>query len=409
MSTKKVIPGSEVFLNSDLSYLKKKNIALVSNYSAVDSSLIPTIELLNNSQELNISTLLAPEHGLWGNFQAGENVPLQKDKRTGLPVLSLYDQSAPGSINLPDNTDERMRTFDVSDSGKKIDKTVLKNIDTIILDLQDVGTRIYTYISTMGYLMGSISGTDIELIILDRPNPITGGDIEGPILEYPEYSSFVGFYSIPVRHGMTIGELALMFNSEIYSNNVRLLVVGSENWKREMWFDQTGLEWVKPSPNLPALTSATVYPGMVFLEGTNLSEGRGSVNPFEIFGAPWIKGVVISEELNRKNLKGVKFGEISFRPAFSKYSGEDCSGVRIFITDRNEYSPFETMLNILSVIKEIYPDDLIIHKEYFNMIAGNSWISQKIDKGSNVKSIMNSYQDGLSEFFEYRKKYLLYD
>ncbi|MCK5005729.1 MAG: DUF1343 domain-containing protein, partial [Candidatus Aminicenantes bacterium] len=186
MSKKKVKPGVEVFLNGDLSRLKGKNIALVSNYSATDSSLVPTIELLNNTHELNLSTLLAPEHGLWGKFQAGENVPLQKDKRTGLPVLSLYDQSDPKSIKLPDNTDDRMRTFDISDAGKKINKIVLKDIDTIVLDLPDVGTRIYTYISTMGYLMESISGTEKELIILDRPNPITGDFIEGPMLEYPE-------------------------------------------------------------------------------------------------------------------------------------------------------------------------------------------------------------------------------
>ncbi len=409
MSKKNVKPGVEVFLSGDLSRLKGRNIALVSNYSATDSSLVPTIELLNNKPDLNISTLLAPEHGLWGKFQAGENVPLQKDKRTGLPVLSLYDQSNPESIKLPDNTDERMRTFDISDAGKKINKLALKDIDTIILDLQDVGTRIYTYISTMGYLMESISGTEKELIILDRSNPITGSYIEGPMLEYPEYSSFVGFYSIPVRHGMTIGELALLFNREIYSSNVNLSIISVENWERKMWFDQTGLQWVKPSPNLPSLTSAIVYPGMVFLEGTNVSEGRGTTNPFEVFGAPWMEGMTVSEELNRKNLKGVKFTEIFFRPSFSKYSGEDCSGVKIFITDRNEFSPFETMLNIISVIKKTSPDNLIIHTKYFDMIAGNSWISQKINNGLAVNSIVGSYQDGLSEFSEYRKKYLLYD
>ncbi len=207
MSEKRVKPGVEKFLSSDLSQLKGKKIALVSNYSATDSSLIPTIELLNNSKDLDISILLSPEHGLWGKFQAGENVPEQNDKRTGLPVLSLYDQSIPSSADLPEDIDKRMRIFDISDSGKKINKIALENIDTIILDLQDVGTRIYTYISTMGYLMESLSGTDKELIIFDRPNPITGKYIEGPVLEYPNYSSFVGFYSIPVRHGMTMVNL----------------------------------------------------------------------------------------------------------------------------------------------------------------------------------------------------------
>lgn len=409
MIEKKVKPGVEVFLSGDLSRLKRKSIAVLSNYSAADSSLVPTIELLNNRDELNITTLLAPEHGLWGKYQAGENVPSQTDKSTGLPVLSLYDQSDPTSADLPDNTDERMRSFDTIASGKKINTKAISDIDTIILDLQDIGVRIYTYISTMGYLMGSISGSNKELIILDRPNPITGSRMEGPVLEYPQYSSFVGFYSIPVRHGMTIGELASLFNKEIFSSNVRLKIIKTGNWERNMWFDQSGLNWINPSPNIPTLKTATVYPGMVFLEGTNISEGRGTTIPFEVFGAPWTDGKDISEELNRKELDGVLFRETYFKPTFSKYSGEDCSGVRIFVTDRDKYSPFNTMLHVMSVIRQLYPDHLELYKGYFDKIAGNSWLSEKLTQGIKVEKIESMYERELSDFAENREKYLLYD
>lgn len=409
MDKKKVIPGVNVFVRSLSPNLRRKNVALISNYSAADSALVPTIELLYNRDELNITTLLAPEHGLRGEFQAGENVPPHKDRNTGLPVLSLYDQSKPVSSALPDDIDERMRNFDITDSGKKINSEVLKDIDTIILDLQDVGTRIYTYISTMGYLMGSISGSDKELIILDRPNPVTGSRIEGPVLEYPEYSSFVGFYAVPVRHGMTIGELAMLFNKEIFADNVHLKIIKAENWERNSWFDQSGLNWINPSPNIPTLKTATVYPGMVFLEGTNISEGRGTTIPFELFGAPWTDGKVISEELNRIGLNGVLFREAYFKPTFSKYSGENCSGVRIFVTDRDEYSPFVTMLHIIYVLKQLYTDHLELYKKYFDKIAGNSWLSEKLIQGTKVENIEDIYKKDLSKFGENREKYLLYE
>ncbi len=409
MKNTKVVPGIDVFLRGDLSHLKNRKIAVVSNYSSLNSDIVPTIELLHEKKELNITSLYAPEHGLWGKFQAGEDVPSYIDENTGLPVFSLYDQSREKEIPLSDNMDERMRSFDISDSGKIINQKELQNIDTIIFDLQDIGTRIYTYISTLGYLMQAVSGTDIELIILDRPNPITGTHIEGPVLEYPGYSSFIGFYSIPVRHGLTMGELALLFNDQIYSNSVKITIIKAKNWKRNIWFDQSGLTWINPSPNIPTLNSATVYPGMVFLEGTNISEGRGTTIPFEIFGAPWINGKMVSYELAKKKIKGVEFRETFFTPAFSKYSGESCSGIRLFVTDRNNYSPFITILHILKTTKEIYPDKMLIYKKYFNMTAGNSWLHDKILSGSNIEDIVDLYQKRLSEFGKNREKYFLYD
>ncbi|MEN8221899.1 MAG: DUF1343 domain-containing protein [Acidobacteriota bacterium] len=408
MKQKKIRYGIDSFVNTNLSVHRNKRVALLSNYSATDSGLNLTIKLLSNCNDLNLTTLLAPEHGLTGKYQAGENVPEYIDRRTGLPVISLYDQTSDISSGLPENIDERMRNFDTSEAGKKIDPDILENIDLIILDIQDIGTRIYTYISTMGYLMEALAGTGKELLILDRPNPITGTRFEGPVLQYPEFFSFVGFYSIPVRHGMTIGELALMFNDKLYSNKVRISIEKTVNWKRDMWLDHFGANWISPSPNMPTLNTAAVYPGMVFLEGTNISEGRGTTTPFEQFGAPWLDGYSLSEELNKKKMSGVIFHETVFRPVFSKYSGTDCSGVKILVSDREKFSPFKTMLQVLSTIEELQPGKLVIYDKYFNKIAGNSTIAAMLLNGEKPEQIIRSYEKDLSEFKKYCKKYYLY-
>ncbi len=409
MEQEKIRFGIDSFMSYNVSVHKGKRAALLSNYSATDSKLRRTIDLLSRKKDLKLTTLLAPEHGIHGNYQAGQNVPEYIDRNTGLPVISLYDQSTEQSKILPDDIDERMRSFDTSDSGKKISPDALENIDLIILDLQDIGTRIYTYISTMGYLMEVLAGTDKELLILDRPNPITGTRFEGPVLQFPEYSSFIGFYSIPVRHGLTIGELALMFNDKLYSNKVRIHIVKTVNWKREMWFDNFGANWVNPSPNIPTLKTATVYPGMVFLEGTNLSEGRGTTTPFELFGAPWLDGYNLSEELNKKDINGVFFQDIVFSPVFSKYSGKDCQGIRIHISDRDKFAPFRTMLHILTTIEELQPGKLIIYDKYFNKMVGNSAITAMLLNGEKPDQITGSFEKGLSEFRQDCKKYFLYE
>ncbi len=408
LKKRKVVPGIDVFFKKYIKKFRGKNIALISNYASVNTDLESTIYLLNNVRHLNIKLLLAPEHGIYGNFQAGENVPDYKDKKTGLPVISLYNQRSDKLSDLPNDIDERMRNFDTSSDGKKIDPIILKDIDLIILDLQDIGTRIYTYISTMGYLMEVLKSTGKELLILDRPNPITGTRFEGPILQYPKYSSFVGFYSIPVRHGLTIGELALFFNEKIFSNKVDLTLIHSHNWHREMWFDDTGTNWVSPSPNIPSLQSAIVYPGMVFLEGTNISEGRGTTQPFEIFGAPWIDGIKLTEILNRKQLKGVVFREKYFIPTFSKYSGEKCSGVQIFVTDRDIFSPFVSMLHILTTIHQLYPEKVVFHKNYFNKIMGTPKILKMIESGTNVSEITETYKNELDDYIKDIKRFYVY-
>jgi len=301
------------------------------------------------------------------------------------------------------NIDEYMRSFDAT-NGEKIPNEV----DVLIFDIQDVGTRIYTYIATMAYCMQTCAEVDIDFIVLDRPNPINGLDMEGPTLEYPEYSSFVGLYPIPIRHGMTVGELAELFNDRIFERKVNLTVIPMENWKRDMWYDETALPWVIPSPNMPTLNTATVYPGQVFIEGTDLSEGRGTTKPFELFGAPWIDGHELTKKLNELNLPGVAFREAWFTPIFSKYRGELCGGSQIHVTDREEYRPFETTLYIIETTMNMYPDEFEFNEKHFDRLAGNSWVRENLQNNIPVKSIVNRYGNDLKEFSSTRELYLIY-
>jgi uncharacterized protein YbbC (DUF1343 family) len=285
---------------------------------------------------------------------------------------------------------------------------MVESIDVLVFDIQDVGTRIYTYVATMAYCMEACAENDIEFIVLDRPNPINGIDLEGPLLEYPEYSSFVGLYPVPVRHGMTVGELAHYFNDKFFTKKADLKVIPMEGWRRELWFDQTTLPWVIPSPNMPTLKTATVYPGQVFLEGTNVSEGRGTTKPFELFGAPWIDGFRLVEELNRLNLPGVKFREAWFTPTFSKFQGELCGGAQIHVVERNQYKSFDTSLHIIQTIMDIYPDKFKFHGDYFDKIMGTSKVRKSLEKGVVVRNVIQSYSQELESFSKQIKSYFLY-
>ena len=321
-STKDIIvveTGLDVFLKNHLALVKGKRVGLVTNPTGVDRELQNIVDLFLSHLDINIVALYGPEHGVRGNAQAGQYVPFYMDEIYKIPVFSLYGQSLKPDPGMLKNMDEYMRTFDTSDTGKFPDSTMKGSLDLMIFDIQDIGTRIYTYIATMAYSMQACADANIPFIVLDRPNPINGLVMEGPILEFPEFSSFVGVYPIPVRHGMTPGELALMFNDRFFETKVDLTVIPLAGWKRNMWFDETGLSWVIPSPNMPALKTATVYPGQVFLEGTNISEGRGTTKPFEFFGAPWIDGHKLSQKLNILELPGVTFREAWFTPTFSKY------------------------------------------------------------------------------------------
>lgn len=404
----KVNLGVEVFLEERLDLVKGKRVGLITNPSGVDSQLRSIIDLFYKNPDINLVALYGSEHGLKGNAQPGEYVPFYVDKQYNIPVFSLYGQSRKPVPGMLKNIDQYMRSFDTLIESKIPEDLMIEGLDVMVFDIQDVGTRIYTYLATMAFCMEACAQNNIEFIVLDRPNPINGNILEGPILEYPEYSTFVGLYPIPVRHGMTAGELAKLYNDKFLKKKVSLTVIPMKGWERGMWYDETSLPWVIPSPNMPSLHTATVYPGQVFLEGTNISEGRGTTRPFEIFGAPWIESQVLAEKLNALRLPGVVFREAWFIPTFSKYKGESCGGVQIHVLDRNTYRPFESTLCIITTIKALYPDEFKFHPEYFDNIMGNSKVREALERGERVEEIIKNYQAELDHFTEFRKPYLLY-
>jgi len=400
--------GVEVFLKSRLDLVKGKKVGLITNPSGVDSRLRSVIDLFRAADGIDVVALYGPEHGVRGNAQAGEYVPFYFDDKFGLPVFSLYGQSQKPAPGMMKDIDEYMRSFDTTEAGKIPENAMIRDVEAMIFDIQDVGTRVYTYIATMAYTMQAAAESGIDFIVLDRPNPINGKDMEGPVLEYPEHSSFVGLYPIPERHGMTVGELARMFNDRFLEKKVNLTVIPMEGWRREAWLDETGLPWVIPSPNMPTLDTATVYPGQVLIEGTNISEGRGTTRPFELFGAPWIDGYALAGRLNELGLVGVSFREAWFTPAFSKFAGEMCGGAQVHVADRNLYRPFETALHIIKTIREMYPEKFEFHPDYFDKVAGTAKIRVAIEQEVAVAEILRSYEAGLSAFAAERQPYLLY-
>jgi len=405
---RRVTLGCENFLENHLDLVRGKRAGLVTNPTGVDSKLQSLIDLFYKNPDIDLVALYGPEHGLRGNAHAGEYVPFYVDEKYNLPVFSLYGQSlAPDAGTLRD-IDAHMRAFDTVAEGKLPERSMIEGVDVLVFDIQDVGTRIYTYVATMAYCMQVCAHYDLEFIVLDRPNSINGKDVEGPILEYPEFSSFVGLYPIPVRHGMTIGELAQLFNNQFLTRSANLKVIPMRGWKRELWYDQLSLPWVAPSPNMPTLRTATVYPGQVFLEGTNISEGRGTMKPFELFGAPWIDGNILEKDLNRLHLPGVKFKGEQFKPAFSKYEGEICRGIQIQVVDRNSYKPFEVALHIIKAIKNRYPQQFQFHTDYFDKIMGTASVRQVIEKGEKIEKISKGHQSQLDAFAKLRKSYFLY-
>jgi uncharacterized protein YbbC (DUF1343 family) len=409
----RVKPGIEVFLEKHLDLVKGKRVGLITNPTGTDSRLVTAIDLFLANPSVKLVALYGPEHGVRGDAQAGQYVPFYVDRKYGipeynLPVFSLYGQSMKPDPGMLKNIDEFMRSFDTKETGKIPEAAMVEGLDVMIFDIQDVGTRVYTYVATMAYAMQAVAENGIEFVVLDRPNPVNGEDMEGPILEYPEFSSFIGLFPIPERHGMTMGELAGLFNDKFLARKARLTVVPMEGWKREMWFDETGLPWVIPSPNMPTLDTATVYPGMVAIEGTNISEGRGTTKPFELFGAPWIDGFDLAKTLNGLGLAGVRFREAWFTPSFSKFQGLLCGGCQVHVTDRAAFRPFATALQIIKTVREAYPGKFEFHADYFDQVMGTASVRKALEAGTGVAAILESIQPGLEAFAELRKAYLLY-
>ncbi len=409
----KVKPGVEVFLAKHLDLVKGKRVGLITNPTGTDSRLATTVDLFLENPEVKLVALYGPEHGVRGDAQAGQYVPYYVDRKYGLPeynlpVFSLYGQSMKPEVGMLKNIDEFMRSFDTKETGKAPEGAMVEGIDVMIFDIQDVGTRVYTYVATMAYSMQAAAENGIEFIVLDRPNPVNGEDMEGPILEYPEFSSFIGLFPVPERHAMTIGELARLFNDKFLARKAKLTVVPMEGWTREMWFDRTGLPWVIPSPNMPTLDTATVYPGLVMIEGTNVSEGRGTTKPFEFFGAPWIDGFDLTRSLNGLGLPGVRFREAWFTPSFSKFQGQLCGGCQVHVTDRRAFRPFATALHIIKTVRDSYPGKFEFHTDYFDQVMGTASVRQALEAGIPVATILANIGPGLAAFAELRKPYLLY-
>ncbi|MFC7392871.1 exo-beta-N-acetylmuramidase NamZ domain-containing protein [Scopulibacillus cellulosilyticus] len=380
--------GIDRLLNEKKDLLKGKRVGLITNPTGVNQKLESDVDLLFHDPDIKLVALYGPEHGVRGSAQAGEQVDKYIDEETGLPVYSLYGDT------------------------KKPTPEMLKNVDALVFDIQDVGTRYYTYISTMAYAMQAAHENHIPFIVLDRPNPIGGTHVEGPVLD-PKYASFVGLYPIPIRHGMTVGELAGYLNKE-YHINADLTVVKMKGWKREMSYSDTNLSWVMPSPNMPAEDTALVYPGTGLLEGTNISEGRGTTRPFELMGAPFINGLKLAQHLNDLHLPGVIFRDASFTPTFSKYSGQLVHGVQIHVIDKQTYEPVITGLSIIKTIHDMYPDKFQFSAEdkngisQFDRLVGNGWIRKDINAGVSIQSMEKKWQPASKQFEKKRKKYLLY-
>ncbi len=408
MKSNRIKLGVDVFLDDRVGLFKGQRVGLITNQTGVSSSSESTAELFNNHPGIDLVALFGPEHGMRGDAQAGEYVPFYIDKKLNLPVFSLYGQSKKKEPDFLLKIDETMRTFDTEDSEKYPALEMLQDIDVLVFDIQDVGTRIYTFLATMAFSMLSAAKKNISFVVLDRPNPINGVTMEGPILEYPKYSSFVGLYPIPVRHGMTLGELAVLFNENYLEHKVDLSVVPMRGWAREQWFDETNLTWINPSPNMPFLTTATVYPGQVFLEGTNISEGRGTAKPFELFGAPWIDGDDLLKELNGLSIPGVFFKDVKFTPTFSKYRRELCSGCRIHVVNREKYSPLKTSLLIIKTVMDMYPDAFEFYSDYFDKIIGTAKVREFLECKKNIDQIVENFKKNLVVFKAKRKPYLLY-
>ncbi|WP_281659204.1 DUF1343 domain-containing protein [Halobacillus sp. Cin3] len=380
--------GVEVLLDDKKDLIEGKKVGLITNPTGVDKELNSIVDLLHKDEDVDLTALYGPEHGVRGSAQAGEYVKFYTDEQTGLPVYSLYGET------------------------RKPTPEMLEDIDVLMFDIQDVGTRFYTYIYTMAYAMEAAQENDIPFIVLDRPNPISGDTVEGPVLDM-NYQSFVGNYPVPLRHGMTVGELALLFNEE-YDIGADLEVVQMKGWKRKMDYDDTGLSFVAPSPNMPTVDTAYVYPGAALIEGTNVSEGRGTTRPFELIGAPFINSTELAAAMNANHLPGVMFRAASFTPSFSKHAGELSHGVQIHVTDRDEYKAVETGLTLVKTIHDLYPDDFAFRAEnssgisFFDYLIGNGWVRDAVENGRSVEDIQEEWEEDLEDFNDLREDYLLY-
>ena len=383
-----LLTGLDMLEKEDFKLLHNKDIGLVINHTSLNNHGIHILELLSNNNNIRIKSIFTPEHGLKGNFSAGEKIADIFNKKLGVDIISLYGDKKEPALS------------DIS------------NLDYIIFDIQDIGSRYYTYISTLTHILNAASKANISVIVLDRPNPL-GRKVFGPTIS-PEFYSFVGMHSIPVRHGMTIGELALMINNEnwLQSGKTVDLVI----YKIENWDTNPGYFSIPPSPNIPDFTTALVYNGMCLLEGTNLSEGRGTKTPFLLFGAPWMNSKEILEELINHHFFGVRFYQKTFKPVsiqgvaqYPKYQDQLCQGIQITVIDKNQIDPLEIAISILKIVYKNHPNNFSFNNNNFiSKLYGSDDIKINIINKDSISIISNSWARDSAEFIIQRKPYLLY-
>lgn len=382
--------GSTRLLGS--SKLKGRKVGIVSNPASVDARYTHITDALLHAHDVTLGAIFGPQHGFRSDVQDNMiETPHANDCRRKVPVFSLYSETREPTAEM------------------------LRHIDVMVVDLQDIGARIYTYIYTMANCLRACARHDIDIIVCDRPNPIGGVDVEGPML-VPGNESFVGQFPIPMRHGMTIGELARFFN-EYFDINAPLEVIDMDGWSRSMYFDQTGLPFVMPSPNIPTLDSAIVYPGTVLFEGTNVSEGRGTTRPFELIGAPWVEAELFAQQMNARKLPGVHFRAAVFEPTFQKHAKTTCGGCQIHVLDRTTFKPVVTGVALIDAIKAAGPNDFAWRKppyeyehdkEPIDILAGSPALREAIDAGQKAEQLVPVWEEDSKGFAKVRAEYLVY-
>lgn len=384
--------GIERLLDERIDLLKGARIGLVCNQASVNHEFHHAADLLHQHPKINLTTLFGPQHGIRGDVQDNMiETEHATDRTTGLPIYSLYSETREPSEEM------------------------LREVDIIVVDLQDVGTRIYTFVYTLANCMRAAKKLNKKVIACDRPNPINGKQMEGVVLD-PAFASFVGQFPIATRHGMTFCELGRMFN-EAFGIGSDLECVKMDGWSRELWYDETDDPWVFPSPNMPTLDAATVFPGSVHLEGTQMSEGRGTTKPFELIGAPYIDADQYANALNALGLPGVYFRSCVFLPTFQKHGGKACGGIQIHVTNRETFRPAISGIAVVKTAFDMYGDEFKwknppyeyeYDKNPFDVIAGTSKIREAIERGDSLDSIKDSWEAPLAEFTRLRGDFLLY-
>ncbi len=383
--------GIDRLLGADRSLIEGRRVGIVCNPASIDGALRHTVDRLVDDPGINVTAIFGPQHGFRSDLQDNMiETPHARDARRRVPIFSLYSET------------------------REPTAAMLGEIDVLVIDLQDVGTRVYTFVYTMANCMRAASKYGIPVVVCDRPNPI-GGDVEGSLLQ-ERFASFVGQYPIPLRHGMTIGELARLFNDE-FRIGATLDVVPLKGWRRSMYHDETGLPWVLPSPNIPTLDSAVVYPGAVLFEGTRLSEGRGTTRPFELIGAPWIDAERLSDEMNDRGLPGVFFRAACFEPTFQKHARATCGGCQVHVMNRQQFKPVRTAVELMAGFYRQNPArfpwreppyEYEHDKEPIDILYGSDRLRTAINSGGEVRALVASWAPEEDAFRKTSEQYLLY-